>query len=129
MKKFLATQFFKFNSMKIVHSIPGRIRFSVPGLKMIDSEFLHFEEELVRILSELKGVKEFTLSVVTGKALASYDSSIIDERTLLVKFELTWDRLINEILALDSDTPVTEELVQSFIPRLETIIDEVNENG
>lgn len=126
MKKFLATQFFKFSSMKVIHSIKGRVRFSVPGLKMVDKEFLHLEEELVTILQELHGIKELSLSAVTGKALVVYESSIIDEKTLLANFKSTWDTLVNEIIEIDPDIEVNEDLIRSFKPRLEDIIQEVN---
>ncbi len=126
MKKFLVSQFFKFSSMKVIHSLKGRVRFSVPGLKMIDKEFLHLEEELVAILQELHGIKELSLSAVTGKALVVYDHTVIDEKKLLANFKSTWDTFINEIMELDPNIEVTEDFVRSFKPRLEDIIQEVN---
>ncbi len=127
MKKFLATQFFKFSKMKVVHSLPGRVRFSVPGLKMVDPSFLHFEEDLVAILLELKGVNQITLCSITGKALVLYDHAVIHEKDLLAKFKQTWDTLIDELMQLDSNTEVTNELVKSYRPRLLKIVESVNE--
>lgn len=129
MKKFLTSQFFKFSSMKVIHSIPGRVRFSVPGLKQVDNSFLHLEEELVSILMELNGVKKLSLSPITGKALVEYDQTRIDEKELLKRFKETWDTLVNEILELDSNIEITEELIRSFKPRLQEIIAKVNQEG
>ncbi len=126
MKKFLATQFFKFSSMKVVHSLKGRVRFYAPGLKMVDKNFLHMEEELVSILKKLHGVEEMSLSSVTGKVLVVYDHNMIDEKSLLSRFKITWDSLINEILELDPKIEVNEDLIRSFKPRLEEIITKVN---
>lgn len=129
MKKFLASQFLKFSSMKVTHSIPGRVRFSIPGLKHVDKNMLHFEEELVELLEELNGVIELSLSPITGKALVKYDHSVIDEKTLLTRFKFTWDKMINEIMKVDASVEINDELVRSFKPTLELIIDEVNQGA
>ncbi len=126
MKKFLATQFFKFSKMKVVHSIPGRIRLSVPGLKMVDSSFIHFEEELIEILKELRGVNDISLSSVSGKALVLYDPTIASEESILKKFSATWDTLIDTLLQVDPNTVVTDELIKSYIPQLQAIVVEAN---
>ncbi len=129
MKKFLASQFLKFSSMKVTHSIPGRVRFSIPGLKHIDKNMLHFEEELVELLEGLNGVDELSLSPISGKALVKYDQSIVDEKMLLNRIKFTWDKMINEIMKVDASIEVTDELVRSFKPSLESIIDEVNKGA
>ncbi len=115
--------------MKVTHSIPGRVRFSIPGLKHVDKNMLHFEEELVELLEGLSGVQELSLSPVSGKALVKYDQSIVNEATLLARFKYTWDKMINEIMSVDQNVEVTDELVRSFKPSLEAIIAEVNKGA
>ncbi len=109
-----------------MHSIPGRVRFSIPGLKMVDKELLTFEEELIQTLQNLNGVNEISFNTVSGKALLTYDVQRTSEEKLMSHIKFIWDVLATDIINLPENTVMTEQLIHTYKLTLNNLIAERN---
>ena len=72
--KLLNTAFLYFNKIKVVHSIKGRIRLSVPGLNKVPAEMQKYDHYTTDIIKMQKGVKSVEYSYITSKILITYGS-------------------------------------------------------
>ncbi|OFI06043.1 hypothetical protein CLOACE_12980 [Clostridium acetireducens DSM 10703] len=71
------------NKIKVVHSIPGRLRVKVPYLKNLSQEFRIYEKYIIKAIKILPGVDEITINYVLGTVLIMYQSNIITEEKIL----------------------------------------------
>lgn len=69
-----------FNKIKLLHSIPGRIRLLVPGLNMIPKEMKNYENKLTELIKLLNGIECVEYSYITNKILIKYDASKLNEK-------------------------------------------------
>lgn len=101
MKQLLTDAYIKFSKIKVVHSLPGRVRLQIPGLKQVPEEYRHLEEELLDLATLLPGVTDLSLCFVTGRALLHYDGNVIDEKALVAWFNRVWDTMAAELSGRD----------------------------
>lgn len=97
MKQLLTDAYIKFSKIKVVHSIPGRVRLQIPGLKQVPKEYRHLEKDLLDLVTLLPGVTDLTLCFVTGRALLHYDGKLIGEQALVAWFNQVWDTMATEL--------------------------------
>ncbi len=97
MKQLLTEAFIKFSRISVVHSLPGRVRLHVPGLKKVPDEYKHLETELLELVTLLPGVTDLSLCFVSGRALLHYDAEAISEPRLVDWFNEVWDVLATEL--------------------------------
>lgn len=81
--KLLTSAFLYFNKIKIVHSVPGRLRLYVPGLNKIPKEMQKYDFYTTELIEMEKGVKSVEYSYVTSKILIIYDKDLTDEKKIL----------------------------------------------
>lgn len=62
-----------------IHNVPGRLRVSIPSIKGNDAAC----EQVRSMLMSLDGVREVTVSTVTGSVLIIYASGIMHHNELL----------------------------------------------
>ena len=80
-----------FNQIKVVHSIPGRLRLSVPNLSKIPEEFKkNMIIEFTELILSKKGIKSIEYSYVTNKILLYYDVKLISEKQILDWLNKVW---------------------------------------
>lgn len=72
-----------FNKIKLLHSIPGRIRLLVPGLNMIPKEMKNYENKLTELIKLLNGIECVEYSYITNKILIKYDASKLNEKIIM----------------------------------------------
>lgn len=72
-----------FNKIKLLHSIPGRIRLLVPGLNMIPKEMQNYENKLTELIKLLNGIECVEYSYITNKILIKYDSNKLNEKIIM----------------------------------------------
>lgn len=69
--------------VKVVHSIPGRLRVNAPDIKKIPKEWQVEDENLTSVFLVIKGVKSVSFSYLTGNVLFTYDPEVTDEKKIL----------------------------------------------
>ena len=69
-----------FNQIKVVHSIPGRLRLFVPNLSKIPEELKKYDYRVTELILSKKGIKSIEYSYVTNKILLYYDVKLISEK-------------------------------------------------
>ena len=95
MNTLLKTAFFYFNKIKVVHSIPGRIRLSVPGLSNVPENMRKYEHYTSSLIKMEKGIKDISYSYITGKVLLTYDKDVTDEKKILDWINFIWKKVID----------------------------------
>ncbi|EDS77539.1 conserved hypothetical protein [Clostridium botulinum C str. Eklund] len=69
--------------IKVIHSIPGRMRLKLPNMSNVPEEFRHYDDFVVRAIKILDGVNEVSFNYVIGTALVTYDIHKIYEKKIL----------------------------------------------
>ncbi|MEI6856262.1 HMA2 domain-containing protein [Psychrilyobacter sp.] len=121
MKSLLKSTFLYFNKIKVVHSLPGRLRLSVPGLNQVPEEFKKFEPNLTKLIKLVGGVEEVTYSYVTHKVLLKYNPKKVTEKDILNWIDLVWKEVVKKESAIDEDNiekqlpEIYEEIKKSLI--------------
>ncbi|MCM1989593.1 hypothetical protein [Oceanirhabdus seepicola] len=69
--------------IKVIESIPGRLRVNVPKIKKIPEEWQVEDENLTLVFLVIKGVKSVSFSYLTGDVLFIYNEEISDEKKIL----------------------------------------------
>ena len=95
---------------RVVHSIPGRLRLQVPLLKKVGHERRGWIQLICSLLKFPEGIKDVTVSRVTGTVLLHYDSALVSEKEIL-SFISSVSRVfisqkddLHRLLANDSET-------------------------
>ena len=84
-----------FNQIKVVHSIPGRLRLFVPNLSKIPEELKKYDYRVTELILSKKGIKSIEYSYVTNKILLYYDVKLISEKQILDWLNKVWKTMIN----------------------------------
>ncbi len=103
MKSLMKNVFLTFNKVKVIHSIPGRMRLNAPGLNQVPEEFKKFEGEITKVIKVKKGIKEIDYSYLTNKILLKYDVKVVSEKEVLEWIDIIW----KEVLKLEEATDET----------------------
>ena len=94
MPNLLKTAFVYFAKVKVVHSIPGRLRLQIPGLNNVPNEMKAYEHYVVDIIKLEEGIKEVNFSYITGKILLTYDPEKTNEKRIVSWLDLIWKKII-----------------------------------
>lgn len=69
--------------IKVIHSIPGRMRLKLPNISNVPDEFRQYDDFIVRAVKILEGVDEVSFNYTIGTALVTYDIHKIYEKKIL----------------------------------------------
>ncbi|AEB76294.1 HMA2 domain-containing protein [Clostridium botulinum] len=69
--------------IKIIHSIPGRIRLKLPNIGNVPEEFRKYDDFIIKAVKILDGVNEISFNYVIGTALITYDTHKVYEKKIL----------------------------------------------
>lgn len=95
MNTLLKTAFLYFNKIKVVHSIPGRLRLYIPGLDKVPEEMKKYEHYTTSLIKMHSGIKEVSYSYITGKILLIYDKDTTDEKKIIDWLNLVWKKVVD----------------------------------
>jgi len=84
-----------FNQIKVVHSIPGRLRLFVPNLSKIPEELKKYDYRVTELILSKKGIKSIEYSYVTNKILLYYDVKLTSEKEILDWLNKVWKTVVN----------------------------------
>ena len=96
LKKFLKTTYLMFHQLKIVHSIPGRLRLFVPGLSNIPEEMRKHEHYTTDLILSKEGIQSIEYSYVTNKVLIHYDEKIIQDKEIVSWLNAVWKIIVDQ---------------------------------
>jgi len=77
-KNILKKTYLMFNKVKVVHSIPGRIRLLIPSLDKFPEQMKKHEHYITAIIKVKNGIKSVEYSYLTSKVLIEYDKDIFE---------------------------------------------------
>ena len=95
LENFFRTTYLMFNQIKVVHSIPGRLRLFVPNLSKVPEELKKYDNEVKKLILSKKGIKSVEYSYITNKILLYYDPNLISEKEILEWMNKVWTTVIN----------------------------------
>ena len=95
LENFFRTTYLMFNQIKVVHSIPGRLRLFVPNLSKVPEELKKYDNEVKKLILSKKGIKSVEYSYITNKILLYYDPNLISEKEILEWMNKVWKTVIN----------------------------------
>ena len=95
LENFFRTTYLMFNQIKVVHSIPGRLRLFVPNLSKVTEELKKYDNEVKKLILSKKGIKSVEYSYITNKILLYYDPNLISEKEILEWMNKVWKTVIN----------------------------------
>ena len=95
LENFFRTTYLMFNQIKVVNSIPGRLRLFVPNLSKVPEELKKYDNEVKKLILSKKGIKSVEYSYITNKILLYYDSNLISEKEILEWMNKVWKTVIN----------------------------------
>lgn len=95
LENFFRTTYLMFNQIKVVHSIPGRLRLFVPNLSKVPEELKKYDNEVKKLILSKKGIKSVEYSYITNKILLYYDPNLISEKGILEWMNKVWKTVVN----------------------------------
>lgn len=95
LENFFRTTYLMFNQIKVVHSIPGRLRLFVPNLSKVPEELKKYDNEVKKLILSKKGIKSVEYSYITNKILLYYDPNLISEKEILEWINKVWKTVVN----------------------------------
>ena len=95
LENFFRTTYLMFNQIKVVHSIPGRLRLFVPNLSKVPEELKKYDNEVKKLILSKKGIKSVEYSYITNKILLYYDPNFISEKEILEWMNKVWKTVVN----------------------------------
>lgn len=84
-----------FNQIKVIHSIPGRLRLFVPNLSEIPKELKKYDYRVTELILSKKGIKSIEYSYITNKILLYYDVKLTSEKEILDWLNKVWKTVVN----------------------------------
>ncbi|CAL7904793.1 Cation transporter [Fusobacterium necrophorum subsp. funduliforme] len=95
LKNFLKTTYLMFHQLKIVHSIPGRLRLFVPGLSNIPEEMRKHEYYTTDLILSKEGIQSIEYSYLTNKVLIHYDEKVIQDKEIVSWLNAVWKIIVD----------------------------------
>lgn len=95
LKKLLKTTYLMFHQVKIVHSIPGRLRLSIPGLSEVPEKMRKYEHYTSDLILSKEGIDSIEYSYTTSKILIHYDASIISDKQIVDWLNAVWKIVVD----------------------------------
>lgn len=95
LKNFLKTTYLMFHQVKIVHSIPGRLRLFVPGLSNIPEEMRKHEHYTTDLILSKEGIQSIEYSYLTNKVLIHYDEKVIQDKEIVSWLNAVWKIIVD----------------------------------
>ena len=118
-KNMLKKTYLMFNKVKVVHSIPGRIRLLIPSLDKFPEERKKHEHYISAIIKLKDGIKSIEYSYLTSKILIEYDKTKLKEQDIVDWLNKIWKIIVdNEDVYHGMSVDEVEKNVKRFYEML-----------
>ena len=97
--------------IKPVHSIPGRLRVNIYGVRQYPELAQEYASVLLDKTRHLPGVLSAELSVLTGNILLTYDVRKTTEHELLERLNTAWTALMQYFRDVDQPEMIVPEAI------------------
>ena len=94
-KNILKKTYLMFNKVKVVHSIPGRIRLLIPSLDKFPKQMKKHEHYITAIIKLKNGIKSVEFSYLTSKILIEYDKMKFKEQDIVDWLNKIWKIIVD----------------------------------
>ena len=94
LENFFKATYLMLNQIRVVHSIPGRLRLFVPNLSKVPEELKKYDGEVKKLILSKRGLKSVEYSYITNKILLYYNSNLISEKEILEWINKVWKTVI-----------------------------------
>ena len=119
LKNILKQTYLMFNKVKVVHSIPGRIRLLIPSLDKFPEQMKKHEHYLTTIIKLKNGIKSVEFSYLTSKILIEYDKMKLKEQDIVDWLNKIWKIIVdNEDVYQGMSVDDVEKNVKRFFEML-----------
>lgn len=95
LKDILKKTYLMFNKVKVLHSIPGRIRLFIPSLDQVPEQMKKYECYTTAILKLKDGIKKIEYSYLTSKILIEYDKEKLAEKDIVDWLNKIWKIIVD----------------------------------
>ena len=95
LKNILKQTYLMFNKVKVVHSIPGRIRLLIPSLDKFPEQMKKHEHYITTIIKLKNGIKSVEYSYLTSKILIEYDKMKLKEQDIVDWLNKIWKIIVD----------------------------------
>ena len=118
-KNILKKTYLMFNKVKVVHSIPGRIRLLIPSLDKFPEQMKKHEHYITTIIKLKNGIKSVEFSYLTSKILIEYDKMKLKEQDIVDWLNKIWKIIVdNEDVYQGMSVDDVEKNVKRFFEML-----------
>lgn len=118
-KNILKKTYLMFNKVKVLHSIPGRIRLFIPSLNNVPEQMKKYERYISSILKLKKGINNIEYSYITSKILIEYDKEVLNEEEIVKWLNKIWKIIVdNESLYYGMTVDEVEKNINNFYQML-----------
>lgn len=115
LKNILKKTYLMFNKVKVLHSIPGRIRLFIPSLDQVPEQMKKYEDYTTAILKLKDGIKKIEYSYLTSKILIEYDKEKLAEKDIVDWLNKIWKIIVdNEHIYQDMTVNQIEDNIKKF---------------
>ena len=119
LKNILKQTYLMFNKVKVVHSIPGRIRLLIPSLDKFPEQMKKHEHYITDIIKLKNGIKSVEFSYLTSKILIEYDKMKLKEQDIVDWLNKIWKIIVdNEDVYQGMSVDDVEKNVKRFFEML-----------
>ena len=120
-KNILKKTYLMFNKVKVVHSIPGRIRLFIPSLDKFPEQMKKYEHYITAIIKLKDGIKSVEYSYLTSKILIEYDKMKLKEQDIAEWLNKIWKIIVdNEDVYQGMSVDDIEKNVKKFYEMLKS---------
>ena len=120
-KNILKKTYLMFNKVKVVHSIPGRIRLFIPSLDKFPEQMKKYEHYITVIIKLKDGIKSVEYSYLTSKILIEYDKMKLKEQDIVEWLNKIWKIIVdNENVYQGMSVDDVEKNVKKFYEMLKS---------
>ena len=95
LKNILKKTYLIFNKIKVVHSMPGRIRLLIPSLDKFPEQMKKHEHYITAIIKLKNGIKYVEYSYLTSKVLIEYDKDKLKEQDIVDWLNKIWKIIVD----------------------------------
>lgn len=119
LKNLLKKTYLMFNKVKVVHSIPGRIRLFIPSLDQFPEQMKKYENYITAIIKLKVGINNIEYSYTTSKILVEYDKTKLKEEDIVNWLNKIWKIIVdNEDVYHGMSMDEVEKNVKKFYEML-----------
>lgn len=119
LKNLLKKTYLMFNKVKVVHSIPGRIRLFIPSLDQFPEQMKKYENYITAIIKLKAGINNIEYSYTTSKILVEYDKTKLKEEDIVNWLNKIWKIIVdNEDVYHGMSMAEVEKNVKKFYEML-----------